>query len=79
MVRSAVATFLVHAVEAYSEAFLRGNWVGELVDSSVRSLAEGVDSRGEEDDDAVCDAFEMLLDAAGCFLPERWAAGRASE
>lgn len=79
VVRSAVATFLIHAVEAYSEAFLRGNCVGELVDSSVRSLAEGVDPRGEEEDDAVCDAFEMLLDAVGCFLPERWVVGRAVE
>ena len=71
VIRSAAANFLVNAVEAYSEAFLREGLVGALVECSVQHLAEGVDSRGEEADEAVCDAFEMLLDAVGCFLPER--------
>lgn len=75
VLRSAAASFLADAIENYSAWFVENALIPQLVACSVPCLAEGVDPRGDAvgDDDAdaiVGNAFEMLLDAIGCFLPE---------
>lgn len=70
--RNVAISLLVTGVEAYSELVLSNNLCSDLIDASVLHLSDGVEENGEEDDEAVCSCCEMLLDAIGSCLPEKF-------
>lgn len=70
--RNTAISLLVTGVEAYSELVLSNNLCSDLIEASMLHLSDGVEENGEEDDEAVCSCCEMLLDAIGCCLPEKY-------